>query len=549
MVVELSADYYLDNFKQLIGFVRLHYANLLREEELEFSASFCELDANAQKLYVRLLCRTKSHFRLSKIDYPEIADIESAVQHLQAKNFLAINTNLTLDDIVPLFTRPELQERLDLSLTKSMKRGEIEKAIFAEKDPQRLITQLCEEECIVEVLQQIYFDLYRLCFFGNLYQDMTEFVLRDIGRTQFEDYPLGAAHLAFATRQQIDAHLHYYACIEDIDAILAQPAEAILDWHATLPKKIPTDANLERRIDRITNTLARQLERLGEVDAALNLFRHASKPPSRERQARILARMDLPRDALDLCQQIIQSPITDEEKQFAEYFAAKLAKKIDVKWNTKPPHKPVIDNLVLTGGVDKVEFHAQEHYAKEGQCFYIENTLFNGVFGLAIWDIIFAPIAGVFFNPFQFAPADFYEPEFRQQREVLLSRRMLELREPASLIDRATETYDRKQGIQNPLVQWQYLSRSLLELALDRIPIEHWLAVFERLLQDIRHNRNGMPDLILFPTEGGYCLIEVKGPGDRLQKNQQRWMSYFSEHGIPHKVAHVSWAELDSVEQ
>ncbi|MCP4472837.1 MAG: hypothetical protein GY815_19530 [Gammaproteobacteria bacterium] len=36
-------------------------------------------------------------------------------------------------------------------------------------------------------------------------------------------------------------------------------------------------------------------------------------------------------------------------------------------------------------------------------------------------------------------------------------------------------------------------------------------------------------------------LIEVKGPGDSLQKNQQRWMQYFHEHGIPHQLTRVTW--------
>ena len=50
-----------------------------------------------------------------------------------------------------------------------------------------------------------------------------------------------------------------------------------------------------------------------------------------------------------------------------------------------------------------------------------------------------------------------------------------------------------------------------------------------------------MPDLIFFPSRGGYELIEVKGPGDRVQANQLRWMRYFAEHDIPHRVTWVEW--------
>jgi len=81
----------------------------------------------------------------------------------------------------------------------------------------------------------------------------------------------------------------------------------------------------------------------------------------------------------------------------------------------------------------------------------------------------------------------------------------------------------------------------LLQLALERIEYRHWRVIFDRILLDLRNNRAGFPDLIYFPATGGYCLVEVKGPGDSLQKNQQRWMQYFSGHGIPHQLAKVAW--------
>jgi VRR-NUC domain len=65
------------------------------------------------------------------------------------------------------------------------------------------------------------------------------------------------------------------------------------------------------------------------------------------------------------------------------------------------------------------------------------------------------------------------------------------------------------------------------------------------LLFDIHSNRSGFPDLIQFfpnsPNGKNYRLIEVKGPGDRLQDNQQRWLEYFSAHDIPAEVWYVRW--------
>ncbi|MBT4075851.1 MAG: VRR-NUC domain-containing protein, partial [Gammaproteobacteria bacterium] len=99
-----------------------------------------------------------------------------------------------------------------------------------------------------------------------------------------------------------------------------------------------------------------------------------------------------------------------------------------------------------------------------------------------------------------------------------------------------------KQGLMNPLVDWNTLTLDIIQLALQRISYQHWLNIFKRILGDLRNNRSGFPDLILFPADSGYKLIEVKGPGDRLQKNQQRWMSFFSIHDIPHELVRVSWS-------
>jgi hypothetical protein len=67
------------------------------------------------------------------------------------------------------------------------------------------------------------------------------------------------------------------------------------------------------------------------------------------------------------------------------------------------------------------------------------------------------------------------------------------------------------------------------------------------LLFDIKNNRSGLPDLIQFfptqilPAENSYRMIEVKGPGDRIQDNQQRWLNYFSLKSIPAEVWYVNW--------
>ncbi|MFO6028831.1 VRR-NUC domain-containing protein, partial [Pseudomonas aeruginosa] len=99
-----------------------------------------------------------------------------------------------------------------------------------------------------------------------------------------------------------------------------------------------------------------------------------------------------------------------------------------------------------------------------------------------------------------------------------------------------------KFGMQSPFVYWELLGEELLEQALDCLPAAHLRAWFERLLEDIPGNRAGLPDLIQFwPAQRRYRMVEVKGPGDRLQDNQLRWLQFCREREMPVAVCYVRW--------
>ena len=41
------------------------------------------------------------------------------------------------------------------------------------------------------------------------------------------------------------------------------------------------------------------------------------------------------------------------------------------------------------------------------------------------------------------------------------------------------------------------------------------------------------------PGRAGYELVEVKGPGDQLRPNQERWLRFLRGHGIPARLVRV----------
>ncbi|MNT23037.1 VRR-NUC domain protein [compost metagenome] len=156
---------------------------------------------------------------------------------------------------------------------------------------------------------------------------------------------------------------------------------------------------------------------------------------------------------------------------------------------------------------------------------------------------MFAPLPGAFFHPFQRGPADLDAPDFHARRQAHFEVCLAQLDTPAYR-DVILRRYADKAGVQSPFVFWGALSETLLAQALDCLPAAHLKLFFARLLRDVKANRTGLPDLVRFwPAERRYELIEVKGPGDKLQDNQIRWLQYCVAHGMPVRVCHVSWLE------
>lgn len=581
--MDLPKDYYLTNFLFLINFVDEHYAHLLSEEERAFYHNFLALTADAQKLYVRLLLRKGGYFRRQKLNYAEISDIDGALLVLQKMGFVLLNPDKVEVSALRLFTKKELLSCFSDHPLKTLSRGEVD-CYLGDLPPQVLWPRLLDgghidvgregagsdgvdndevgnirATCqIIETLKEPLFDTFKLLFFGNLYQDMTDFVLRDLGLYAYEDYPLSPENSAIQTRLQVDNHLRYFSFAESYENLDLSSPKAIIDFLDLMAKQVEVvDNRLARRVSRLQAKAARQLERLQNYDEALHLYEKVDSAFSRERRVRVLTECGKYAQAICLCDQMFEQAQGEDEQEFIASFTPRLIRKarkanVDLQETENQcaasfhllPHKPYepqTNLLTLPPAKASVEIAVASHYSTMGDCFFVENSLINGVLGLAIWPMIFAPIQGAFFNPFQTGPSDLHEG-FVENRRHLFDFFWRECDSIDALKERVFEYYEQKEGILNPLVHWPALSQSLLDKALEAIPFTHWQAMFERILRDIRQNRSGLPDLVFFPSEGGYELIEVKGPGDKIQKNQRRWMAYFAQKGIPHSLVNVRWS-------
>ncbi len=545
----LPDDYYLTNFKLVLEFVYGKYKKLLTNQEYLFIDGFYQLSEDAQKLLTRCFMRKGELFRLDKLNYAEIKQKDCAVDELLSFGFIQ-NYNWEQSTCwLSLFSKPELIELFARPEWKSLKRTELDAVItdFIDEVP---LTVEFKDYQVIKVPQEN-FDVCRLLFFGSLNRDLTEFVLQDLGLMNYESYAISEVNLPIQTREQLEALIVCHRVSESIDKVQNWTIDTVIVLLEQLP--IAVEGSLvKRRTLRLVNRLARELERLQAFELAAKWYARSTRPPARERRIRCLEKLGEYQQAWHELQHMKQESLPQQEQVFVQVFEKKLGKKIDAIVTPSKLALPKEELLVLASPSGCVERDVVNDLCDKerngGGVWWCENALFNMIFALAYWDLIFADVDGAFYNPFQMVPADMYEPEFLLRRKTIYEKLEKEVAQDRSFRELLVSNYQAKYGKACLYANWSSVDETLLNLALDRIPLEHLRLCNHRILQDPKEHRSGLPDLIHFPEEGGYQLIEVKGPGDRLQSNQKMWMDFFARNEIPHRLIRVEYSQGSKVE-
>jgi hypothetical protein len=547
-VIAHSVDdplYYLHNFRQVLAWVALRYADLLDDHEQAFISAFEQLQQPAQALLVRMVMRKGELFRSDKLNYVEIGDSHCALRPLTALGWVSTQAPLSLEQLFSVLRKEELVQCFagQLSRPRAAKPDLLAQLQALSLPPRPFAQWFADSPVqIIHWRLQPLCDRLRLLFFGNLYQDWSDFVLADLGMLRFEKVPFSDDSRALRQRAEIDLAMALHQCAERLEQ-----GEAPALLLATLEGLHSDNPWLARRRSRVLFSIGQQCERLAEWDLALKVYGQSRHPEARIRQVRVLERSEQWAQAKRLAEQMAAAPDNAHEVQALARMLPRLTRKLGGPPAAKR-RASVVTPIELQLPVEMAELGVEEavrvHLAQQGgQVHYVENTLLNSLFGLLCWEAIFAPVPGAFFHPFQMAPQDLHDEDFQQRRSALFEACLARL-DDGSHAQAILACFAAKQGLQSPFVFWQMLTPQLLEQALACVPAAHLKQCFMRLLQDIRSNRAGMPDLIQFwPEQGRYLMVEVKGPGDRLQDNQLRWLEFCREHGLPVAVCHVRWRE------
>ncbi|HVR29903.1 MAG TPA: hypothetical protein VMS86_10270, partial [Thermoanaerobaculia bacterium] len=412
------STYYVESFQRILATVVSRYGDLLRPDERAFADDVRALPLGARCLYVRLVSRQGPYFRRDDLAYPEISDLDQALGELAARGFVELDPSAAPAALLPHCLRAEIEAIARALGHRTARRTKAQSVewLLSNCAACDLGAAVRERVRLIAPLRLEQVTLHRLLFFGNLRQDWTELVLADLGVWRYESYPLRRDLRLFPTRAAIEDALSIRRL-----AALARERLAAGDADRAFAAALevarrdpPWDAGSRARADALLLEVARPLERAGRVEEAIELYGAAAAPPARERRARLLARVGRERAALALCREIASSPRDETERWFAARFEQRLRRGLGQLPPARRRYRATRPIRLRPDAERTVEELALAHFADQGRGgFHAENWLWLAIYGLAFWDLVFAPVAGAFQHPFQDRPLDLYEPSFR----------------------------------------------------------------------------------------------------------------------------------------
>jgi hypothetical protein len=559
---ELPAKYYLDYFEYLIGFVEKQYAQLLNERERQFIRQFRALSEEARCLFVRLVNRRGIFFRTQKLSYQEISDLVQTLEELCGKGFISHFCNEhepETNEVLDLFTKPELVQFLPLL--------ELKPATFSKYRKPELLTYLLENvpfATLQELLQgsepiirqgfHEEIEMLKFLFFGNLYGDLTEFVIRDVWDLRYESFDDTKFTPLFHSRKEAeDKYLLSKTYLQFKQMRDVVPPADMYDWFMEgIAQQTGWELSAQPVFDKLVLRLASLLEKKGLPEQALRTYQYTAQAPSRERQVRLLHKLKMLPEAMALCEQIKFSPQNADEKFFATDFIHRLendlARQTAKQSRSKALLKSTTNLLKASEAIivsETFKYQVEQgviHYLTERNhsAVHTENYLWCSFFGLLCWDLIFDEDQQAIHHPLQRAPSDLYTSQFLDKRRERFHQRLSLLHDRAAFTEFIERTFREKYGMGNPMVGWH---ESLLDLVLvcyDKVKPEPLQKVMLEMAKNLKEHTRGFPDLFVW-TEEDYCFIEVKSPNDHLSAQQLYWLQFFSENGINAKVLRVEW--------
>jgi hypothetical protein len=555
----LEPLYYLKNFELVLATIESRYSDLLLAEESRFVSEFPRLPLESRALLVRMVMRRGELFRQAKLNYAETGETRAAAAPLIALKWVSDRPLLKFDELHGIVSKAELIRCLKLpNRYAAWRKDELRLMLRAQFSEPRYFEEWNPVgygvECVYALLIARLTERLRLMFFGNDRQSWTEFVTADLGIFRFEKVQRSLQSRPFQSRTHIEVFQKIQECRDLLGA--GMPLDELI---CLVPEAIDDSEWLEERRQKLLYSIAWEYERAGKGAKSLAMYLECKYRGARTRAMRLKIKAKDWEGARSLSVLAKENPESEAELQYLRRALPRIHKKLAITDDAIEARAAIIEEFEIvlestrsgersgTAPGGAVEYLVRDHLARElgdrSTVRYIENSLIPSLFGLLCWPAIFEPVPGAFFHDFHHGPIDLTSGHFHRRREPEFGRCLGHL-ESGSYRDVIWRIFKEKWGIQSPFVRWHHLDRTLLRWSLDCFPAAHLRAWFEWILRDVKENCAGFPDLVQFyPEEKRYRMIEIKGPGDRLQDNQKRLLEYCVSHGMPVSVCYVRWRE------
>lgn len=568
---ELDARYYLQHFQELLQFVKTHYGACLTPSASTWLADFEQLSMPAQQLLVRMLNRKGRVFADSELFYAEIGPVAPVLAELQHAGFIAAVTEDALTDFWLRLTKDTLWQLLELAQPQLASPLDVKKshtkpvllraALALPIDWLPLIAQLPQQYVVLQRLEAINY-LYFL-YFGRVEPNLSLFTLRDLGIRQTGQFKqqfsprftnMAEAELAFQLAQAKLA-------LADLSKQLKHDttaAEPLLRGWLDKVQQWPTPdipALALKRSERCYQ-LGKLAEQQKLLPLAVAFYQQSNDFPASERLVRLYWQQGDKTQCQQHLQQLLDDPSCDEEWLFAEDF---YQRKFSIDNHSQ--RRSQLTQLLHAApqiGVDELYLGKAEagliaHYQALGyRAFHSENNLWLALFGLWFWHELFEHQESALHNPFERRPRNLTAGGFYPQFQATIEHKLTQLATPNAatiLLSALTAHY----GKANSLFYWhsdlaeqllpllQYAPRGQQKNSENGEQVESALApILRAMAQDFNRHSSGYPDLLLC-KDNQLQFIEVKAPGDKIQRHQLARLLALNNAGFSARIEKLQW--------
>ncbi|XP_078435165.1 zinc ion binding/nucleic acid binding/hydrolase isoform X2 [Wolffia australiana] len=570
---------YQQNFRLMINEVRGQYHQLLTDEEKRLLDSFGALSDDSQRLFIRLYSRKAAGY----------VSLFQNDQNLDRSD---------LKEVICTLTVLELREILRMMLLKKGPRN---------RNKDDLIDILCTSydggicpslpgavsemagNCvrISSIADSLLWRVQRL-FFLNGEQDLSSFLLADLGLVKYPTYTCNISLPIFHSRNDFIAYEEAIEVAQIIDESLEKNnvdivnrcielAEAYLlrGYEAENQKQYLYHFSASWVYAKVITLGVSFLESEKRYEDAVKLLKSLLQNCRHDRKRGYwalrlsvdLEHLGLAHESLSVAEEAILDPLVRAGSRLALQKRVLRLGKPPRRWKV-PAFSSVIRRKLpevhiegrplncKTGAKNRyygyngeqcgVEQLALQYYAAEGggwRGVHTESGIWLTIFGLIMWDILFTDIPDAFCTRFQTAPLDLESDNFYSSRRDLIESHLQKIQdgmaEEILIISWECHRSTACRG-----VNWDRHELSDLRAAVSCIGGRSLAAICRLLATDYKTWSSGMPDLLLWRfhegVNGGEAkLVEVKGPRDKLSEQQLAWMLFLLDSGVNAEICWV----------